>query len=217
MRVGAANRVDGSAGVRTLAAQGGMAPVPVFAEEPDLLCASETCLMHGGMRIDLHAQVVRHGADFAFVHEPAAVPRQGLLHDVAKRRHSCRLYGLIRAETGLTGLNKSGDGKKNPMHVPAQERGHGVHPVVQRAVIEGDDHGGAGLRPLPQNDAVQGSQADGLKAELFDEIEMAAKFFRSHAAVRPHLMVAQNRNACAQQLLGHGESSHALACLRNSA
>lgn len=176
-----------------------MAPVPVLAEGSGLFCASETGLMRGGVRIDLHAQIVHYGSDFGLVHEPVTVSGQGLLHYVAKGWHWKWSRRLISLEPGWSGLNKIGDGEKNPMHVSAQELGHGVYPVVQRAVIEGNDHRRVGLRCLSLYDAVQIGQADGLKAEFFDEVEMAAKLLRRHAAVRPHLMVAKHWDACAEE------------------
>ena len=65
------------------------------------------------------------------------------------------------------------------------------------------------------DDIVQPGQADGFKAHATDQIQMLPEFFRRHAALGAHLMVAQHRDARAKEGLRQGENRFVHEFFRN--
>lgn len=139
------------------------------------------------------------------VHEPPAVPLQGLVHDFVEAGDGYA-PALVRARPGLAGAQEVGDGEEDAGHVASEQFRDGVNPVVQGAVVKGHDNGREAELILAGDDIVQPGQADGFKAHAPDQIQVRSELLRRHAAVGAHLMVAQHRDARAKEGLRQGEN-----------
>jgi hypothetical protein len=111
--------------------------------------------MGGHVRLNVHAQIVYRVSDFFFIHESGAIATEGLGQGFGggkRLREFARLIFLL--PTGGAGVQESGDGEKYAVHVSPNKDGHGIDPIVQGAVVKGDDHGWSGLFVFAGNNGV---------------------------------------------------------------